>query len=897
MRPLQQRKRRVVAGGVRRTVAMGIDEADMPQVLGMLSDNLYQNRIGAVVREYSCNAWDAHVAHGIPNKPITVILPTAFVPEFVVRDHGPGMSEEQIYTVYSRYGKSTKRHTNAQKGFFGIGAKSAYAYTTAYTIISYHSGLKVTYSAFVNEDRQRIVAKMTEEARGTALNAFFALSNGSALDADEYHDVVDALPEASLLANRAQCLAEYDELTGDADPVQAAALWGAYIPEKVERVAEGDFGHKEWVEWSTWAALSPEGQHAEIRRQVEAFNTYDFLIVREPAELVAFRSFARDIEDAETGMEIRVPVQQRDCRAFRTEAEKVYRFFEPFPDCDVPQQDVKKKGTWLPGSRTVLFQSWASAGFDTRWTIVMGNVAYALPLAQLREKLGDTAEENEELRDLLKFVDRAAGVIYVDIGELEPAPNRESLSLSPVGQRFLVQKLAAVRVAVSQHMLEMAQHAFVSTWDLRIRLRRLLADLGLQHEKVGEIHLTGNAPLPIMDADKPKTFNIRSFGVSRGLGGAPTTAVIAPAKFLPRYATATKSPLLVIRDEQQVAKRLLFYQQTHGHVDIYLVDPIAADYTYDSAELSEFLKRLGVDGIPQQKLSSFEMPEPLARKSRLPHYSKTRFVWNGGNTRRRRKSSDWDPHGKDTLEDGSVYVYLDNFVPDVHGILSGGFRSDELMLRELFGFTGEMPTLYGVKRSLKSKRVNPKAVHYTAWVAARVAERESDVFRTVQKMLRSRAWADMDDAITLPMVPKPARMAHLQKELGASHPILKLFRRLEAGKREWKEYPHGQRTAVERFHRWASATAADKIGRYSLRIQAAVRERVTSVTARYPLLSLIEDSPISVLAHPDRKVWSADQGIWIPFSSILAQYIQYIQLMDNFHAAAQSAPQDQGSKP
>jgi len=58
----------------------------------LLSDGLYANKIQAVIREVSCNAVDAHIQAGTPDKPIMVTLPSALNLEFVVKDEGVGFN-------------------------------------------------------------------------------------------------------------------------------------------------------------------------------------------------------------------------------------------------------------------------------------------------------------------------------------------------------------------------------------------------------------------------------------------------------------------------------------------------------------------------------------------------------------------------------------------------------------------------------------------------------------------------------------------------------------------------------------------------------------------------------------------------------------------------------------
>ena len=103
--------------------------------------DLYGNRELAVAREYSTNAADAHVEHGV-TRPIEVTLPSTLNPYFIVRDFGEGMDLETLTEVYTQFGISTKRKTNNQNGMLGYGSKVGVAYTNTFTVTSIHQGIK-----------------------------------------------------------------------------------------------------------------------------------------------------------------------------------------------------------------------------------------------------------------------------------------------------------------------------------------------------------------------------------------------------------------------------------------------------------------------------------------------------------------------------------------------------------------------------------------------------------------------------------------------------------------------------------------------------------------------------------------------------------------------------------
>jgi hypothetical protein len=129
----------------------------------VLSDTLYQNKIGSIVRELSCNAHDAHVMAGKANVPFVVHLPDAFEPWFSVQDQGVGLSDEDISSVFTVYFQSTKEQSNDTIGAFGLGAKTPFSYTDQFTVSSVKNNIRSIYNAFINEQGIPNIVKMFSE--------------------------------------------------------------------------------------------------------------------------------------------------------------------------------------------------------------------------------------------------------------------------------------------------------------------------------------------------------------------------------------------------------------------------------------------------------------------------------------------------------------------------------------------------------------------------------------------------------------------------------------------------------------------------------------------------------------------------------------------------------------
>lgn len=127
----------------------------------ILSDNLYSNKIEAVIRELVCNAVDAHRAAGNP-EPVQVILPTALHPSFDVIDNGTGLSPENIKKLYTTYFASDKSDTNDMIGGLGLGSKSPFAYTKSFTVSSRWNGIEYQYLAFLGDGGVPSISLLSE---------------------------------------------------------------------------------------------------------------------------------------------------------------------------------------------------------------------------------------------------------------------------------------------------------------------------------------------------------------------------------------------------------------------------------------------------------------------------------------------------------------------------------------------------------------------------------------------------------------------------------------------------------------------------------------------------------------------------------------------------------------
>ena len=127
----------------------------------ILSKTIYSDIISAPIRELSANAWDSHIRSG-NKEPFIVHLPNTFDHNFYVRDFGTGMSEDDIYNIYTTYFESTKSNSNDEVGCLGLGSKTPFCYTDLFVVTSYQNGIKRIYTSYLENGLPKI-AKMHEE--------------------------------------------------------------------------------------------------------------------------------------------------------------------------------------------------------------------------------------------------------------------------------------------------------------------------------------------------------------------------------------------------------------------------------------------------------------------------------------------------------------------------------------------------------------------------------------------------------------------------------------------------------------------------------------------------------------------------------------------------------------
>lgn len=191
------------------------------KLFNILSSGIYEDKILAVIRELSCNAFDAHIAAGKRDVPFSIKLPNYLDATFAITDEGTGIDPAMIGEIFWTYGSSTKADSNEFIGALGLGSKSPFAYTkSSFTVRNRFKGREYIYMCFINENGTPDGSKLAEmESTGKdGITIEFAVKNQ---DIDEF-------------ANR--CKKFF--MTWDGPLPTFSGSGGFYVPEVV-KTAEG----------------------------------------------------------------------------------------------------------------------------------------------------------------------------------------------------------------------------------------------------------------------------------------------------------------------------------------------------------------------------------------------------------------------------------------------------------------------------------------------------------------------------------------------------------------------------------------------------------------------------------------------------------------------------------
>ena len=597
----------------------------------ILRDTLYTDKVLAVLREYSSNAWDAHRMIGKGATPIKITLPETGNPTLCIRDYGPGMSPDEVFTIFTQYGESTKRNTNDAVGMMGIGSKSAFAYSDSFTVTSWNDGVKRIYVAV--------------------------------LDASNIGEI--------------QCLDE--------------------------------------------SPCDPE----------------------------------------ETGVEIQVPVGDKDTHTFKIKALNLFQYFDPQPEinCQLP---VINRDNQVNG--------FVSSNMH-EWVAIMGCIPYRLNLDQVREDL--------EAVGLWKPLQNIKGGIYFKIGDVNVSASREELKYTDLTKKAIVAKFTEMVDEHIEKALKDVQDKNLSDWEKRVRANFMTHVIGFKLPKgftewaKASVDLWGyNIRVTQADGSEaddrvssPKTFSMFR---SNQLDGAVNSITVT-------QGDATR---LLIRDDPRDLKGYGFRSYD------YVIRP-ASDKTVEEVktELDIYITQAKLTGVKVELLSEsgryWSKPfvdDDDRRNNRIKDVKhrtkafrlKDKFQNLAGHHSMNWEVESWVP------SDDDVYVALDAFVPKSFG--NGSTFYDTLTKDKKLAKWANIPfpIIYGYKDTvtmpLNFSKV--KGMEYQMWRAKFFADIAA-TNKTVIGLIELMAWTSKEDGYVSEYIAE--RMVKCAKKFGEGLPANHIF--------------------------------------------------------------------------------------------------------------------------
>lgn len=171
-----------------------LDHDNLGFIFDIVSKQMYRRPISSIVREITSNCFDSHIEAGVDTAVLIKFDEDDGGGYISFNDFGVGISPQRMKEVYSVYFKSTKRDTNGQIGFYGLGSKSPLAYTDCFYLNTNFEGKRYEYIVYRGEKFPRIEKILETEIEdkdvhnGTEIKIYFN-------DEDDREDFVEACSE------------------------------------------------------------------------------------------------------------------------------------------------------------------------------------------------------------------------------------------------------------------------------------------------------------------------------------------------------------------------------------------------------------------------------------------------------------------------------------------------------------------------------------------------------------------------------------------------------------------------------------------------------------------------------------------------------------------------------
>lgn len=156
-------------------IDLSIDQSNMGFIFDIMFNQMYRDPIGSVIREITSNCFDSHAEAGVTDAVIINFNEDEGGEYISFQDFGVGISPDRMKNIYAKPASSTKRDTNDQIGYWGLGSKSPLAYTDSFEVITVSDKIKYHYIVHKGEKVPRIEKfdeTPTKDRNGTIVKVY-----------------------------------------------------------------------------------------------------------------------------------------------------------------------------------------------------------------------------------------------------------------------------------------------------------------------------------------------------------------------------------------------------------------------------------------------------------------------------------------------------------------------------------------------------------------------------------------------------------------------------------------------------------------------------------------------------------------------------------------------------
>lgn len=532
----------------------------------------------------------------------------------------------------------------------------------------------------------------------------------------------------------------------------------------------------------------------------------------------------------ETGIEVKVPVPAELIEEFRREARDLFRFMVPRPEVNIDLPDLPEglENGWI-----------VDEDHGHEWIGVMGCIPYRLDIDALTEGLRE-----EGIYDALS---KLSGGIYIPIGGVDFAANRESLQYTKGTKATLVAALKALLEDYFESCLAALDDETLSGWDRRARGLFLVKRLAFPVPKKYDSWTSERVFLYAKEkGEKPKTFRLTN------------------AKGESTLSIPVNSDTTVLFNDDPLSRSLKGWQLHRNDV---VATPIN-DATVEDVkeELEEVLKAKHCDGAKVASLSGSRHWQSLNTSSgRSSTYNAKHrervFKLTGTDTYVNALSKNWTI--TEPPDDSHVYFIINAFKVKGSTNFYQKINEDRVLARRLgIPFPDD---IYGYKTT-QAKPVKDSDIEsgtpYMEWRKTYFAKQITAARRD---LMRVRTWSQVFSDVPWEYsqnehkdgkwepnalnwrAHKAGVLKQIARDLGAKHSLTRMMLKPYEARKQWRALDAKERGAVDSLVSFMDSTNR----------RSASQAHFDRLVKAYPMLGFLFNEPddlVGIIKDPNTVI-------------------------------------------